>query len=354
MGNSNIPLVSVVTPVYNGDKYLAECIESVLEQTYSNWEYIILNNCSTDNTLQVAEHYAQKDNRIKVYTNDDFLKQIPNWNKSLELIASDSKYCKMVHADDWLYPECIEKLVARAEEYPEAGIISSYRFTGSEVGKVHSKGLPYTTTFLWGKEVVRRMLLDGLFVFGTPTTILYRTDLVKARELFYDSTVVHAETDICFDILQETDFAFVHQLLSFTRLHDGAATNFADHYNTYVLFDLYAIKKYGNYYLSDEEYEQVLSRKLLEEHRWLIRSFLKGIASDVWPYHKKELAEMGLKIKWTGMLKAFFVEIFGIFRTDKLSAFKNRIEQLKKTPSDEEAVKKEIIEAKKNDTALSR
>ena len=45
------PLVSVVTPVYNGDKYLADCVESVLKQTYQNWEYVIVNNCSTDRTL---------------------------------------------------------------------------------------------------------------------------------------------------------------------------------------------------------------------------------------------------------------------------------------------------------------
>ena len=53
------PLVSVVTPVYNGEKYLEECIESVLNQTYKNWEYIILNNCSTDRTLEIAEQLSK-------------------------------------------------------------------------------------------------------------------------------------------------------------------------------------------------------------------------------------------------------------------------------------------------------
>ena len=67
------PLVSVVTPVYNGAAYLSECIESVLAQTYTNWEYIIVNNCSTDRTRDIASHYAQQDTRIRLHNNDDFL-----------------------------------------------------------------------------------------------------------------------------------------------------------------------------------------------------------------------------------------------------------------------------------------
>ena len=55
------PLVSIVTPVYNGEAYLEECIESVLAQTYTHWEYIIVNNCSTDNTLDIARRYESKD-----------------------------------------------------------------------------------------------------------------------------------------------------------------------------------------------------------------------------------------------------------------------------------------------------
>jgi glycosyltransferase involved in cell wall biosynthesis len=127
------PLVSIVTPVYNGEKYLAECIESVLGQTYSNWEYILLNNRSTDDTLEIAKQYAEKDSRIVVLTNDTFLEQIPNWNESMRKISADSKYCKVVHADDCLLPECLEKMIAKAEEYPTAGIVSSYRFVENRI-----------------------------------------------------------------------------------------------------------------------------------------------------------------------------------------------------------------------------
>src|SRR5262245_33242968 len=99
------PLVSVVTPVFNGALYLRECIESVLAQTYANWEYIIVNNCSTDDTVAIVEEYAKRDNRISVHNNPLFLDVIANYNRALQLISCNSAYCKVLAADDWLFPE---------------------------------------------------------------------------------------------------------------------------------------------------------------------------------------------------------------------------------------------------------
>ena len=70
------PRVSVGLPVYNGAKYLAECIESVLNQTYTNYEYLIVNNCSTDKTLEIAEEYASKNKHIQVHSNDKLLEML--------------------------------------------------------------------------------------------------------------------------------------------------------------------------------------------------------------------------------------------------------------------------------------
>src|SRR5438445_11379449 len=98
------PLVSVMTPVYNGASYLKECIDSVLAQSYSNWNYTIVNNCSNDETAQIAEEYTRKDKRIRLHNNTDFLDIIANHNKAFSLISPESKYCKVVSADDWLLP----------------------------------------------------------------------------------------------------------------------------------------------------------------------------------------------------------------------------------------------------------
>lgn len=127
---SDAPLVSVVTPVYNGAEFLPQCIESVLAQTYRNWDFTIVNNCSTDDTLNVCLKYAAIDTRIRVVTNPSFLNIIENHNRTLSYLSPQAKYCKVVFADDWLFSSCIEELVANAEQHPSVGIVSSYALAG--------------------------------------------------------------------------------------------------------------------------------------------------------------------------------------------------------------------------------
>ena len=74
--------VSVVTPFYNTAAYLAECIESVLAQSYSEFEYILMDNCSTDGSSEIAATYAYRDPRIRLIRCSQFLPQLPNYNRA--------------------------------------------------------------------------------------------------------------------------------------------------------------------------------------------------------------------------------------------------------------------------------
>ena len=206
------PLVSVVTPVYNSEQYLAECIESVLAQTYTNWEYVIINNCSADHSLEIMRFYARRDGRIRLHNNTQFLSQLQNLNHTFRQISPESKYCKVVHADDWLFPECIDQMVQVAEANPSVGIVSAYRL---EEDYVDLNGLPYPSTVVPGQEICRLCLLDNLRVFGSPTSLLIRSDIIRSRETFYKESLLHADTEACFDILQDHDFGFVHRLSLF-------------------------------------------------------------------------------------------------------------------------------------------
>jgi glycosyltransferase involved in cell wall biosynthesis len=134
MDSKSVPLVSIVTPVYNNADDLAECIESVLAQTYQNWDYTIVNNCSTDGSAEIARRYAAKDSRIRVHDNRQFLRAIRNHNHALRQISPESKYCKMVFADDWIFPRCLEEMVAMAERHPSVGIVGA-RAGGGVLGR---------------------------------------------------------------------------------------------------------------------------------------------------------------------------------------------------------------------------
>ena len=290
MEPDSCPLVSVVTPVYNGEKYLPECIESVLAQTYQHWEYIIVNNCSTDRTFDIARHYANKDARLCVYGNDRFLNVMENHTHAFQKLSPESKYCKVLQADDWLFPDCIEKMVHVAEANPGVGIVGSYRLEEREVS---CDGLPYASTVVSGREICRQRLLGGPYLFGSPTTILVRSDLIRSREYSYDEHNLHSDVEACFAVLRDYDFGYVHQVLSFTRRHNESETSFIKRIKTYCLANLRVLTKYGPVYLGEEEYRGTLKKSLKEYYRFLGKSVFETREKRFWDYHRTGMAALG-------------------------------------------------------------
>ena len=200
------PLVSVVTPVYNTESYLKECIESVLKQTYQKFEYIIVNNCSTDRSGEIAEEFAKNDSRIRIQHYSQHLDQLENYNRALELISPASKYCKIVQADDIIYPDCIKEMVDVAADNPTVGIVGAYYLAGRNV---QGDGLPFPSFVTSGRLVCRMQLMEGYFFFGTPTSILIRSDIIRNNMPFYDVSALHADTEACYRVLKDHDFGFV-------------------------------------------------------------------------------------------------------------------------------------------------
>jgi glycosyltransferase involved in cell wall biosynthesis len=291
MSTTSQPLVSVVTPAYNEEEYLAECIESVLAQTYSNWDYTIVDNYSKDKTLEIARAYAARDPRIRVHENGRFLEMIPNHNVAVRQISPATKYCKVVLADDWIFPRCLEQMVKVAETYPSVGVVSAYEQFGQQV---RIKGLPVEQTLVSGKEASRQFLLDQLFLFGSQTSVLYRADLVRNRNPFYVESEMYADFEACFALLSKSDLGFVHEILTFSRPRPGSigaiSADLGAHYGS-VLGMLFT---YGKRCLTSEEFEECLGRKLSEYYRFLGRRLLVERDRGFWSYHKRTFLRLGL------------------------------------------------------------
>jgi len=301
------PLVSIVTPVYNGEKYLAECIESVLAQTYTNWNYCIVNNRSTDRTGEIAEECAAKDSRIRVKHTEKFREMIANHNYALLQISPESKYCKVLQADDLIFPEFLEKTVELAEQNPSVRFVSSYRL---EDKKVKGDGLPLTRSVIPGREVCRANFRGQYFNLGTPSTVLYRSDVVRENQPFYDEKNCHADTAACYTVLQQGDLGFVHRVLSFTRLHPESGTErFANRYETAAVEHLQLFRIYGPCFFEPKEYKELLKRKERGYYRDLARFILGFRGRELVRYHQRRLRSFGSDIEIKKLLSAALVEI---------------------------------------------
>jgi glycosyltransferase involved in cell wall biosynthesis len=287
------PLVGVLTPVYNGERYLAECIESVLRQTYQNWQHVIVDNQSRDGTVEIAEAYAQKDPRIKVVRGDTFVGPAENHNRALSHLSPHAAYCKFLHADDWLFPTCVEEMVGLAERYPSIGVVGAYRLDGD---RVNLDGLPYPSNLVPGRELCRATLLGHVYVFGSPSSVMFRAALLRSHGFDAERFPRHSDGAACLEVLRESDFGFVHQVLTYTRRPAEAQTSLSVRLNSYLAEQLVALARYGPVFLTPAEYSQRYRSRLRRYRLFLASKLLRGADAGFWEYHRRTGATLGLPL----------------------------------------------------------
>jgi glycosyltransferase involved in cell wall biosynthesis len=307
----SLALVSIITPAYNEEQYLAECIESVLAQTYTNWDYTIVNNCSSDATLAIAQKYADHDPRIHIISNSTLIPAIANFNFALRQVSPRSKYCKIVLADDWIFPECLERMVGTMEEHPSVGIVGAYGLVNPWVLWT---GLPYPSHFVPGREVCRQRLLGGPYVFGSPTSLLFRSDLVRSHDPFYDESNIQADSETCFELLKDCDFGFVHQVLTYSR-DDRPGSRLIDSrkLNTAAAGVLHELVKYGPHYLTPQEYHGRLRATTSKYYEFLAAVFLQRRNSEFWDYHRRALKQETAEFSYSRLLYAVLKKVLDRF-----------------------------------------
>ena len=292
------PLVSVVTPFYNTRAYLAECIESVLRQTYENWEYILVDNCSHDGSADIVRPYAERyAGKIRVIHTDSFLSQIQNYNFALSCISPQSKYCKVVQADDFLFPECLRLMVDAAERDATVGVVGAYSLEGRRVA---FDGLPYPSPVVPGTTIGRLFFLKNLYLFGSPTQLLLRSDLVRNHKPFYDESYSPFEdAAIAFQLLTECNFGYVHQVLTFTRRDNPSLMGTIASLDYVEPFNLIMLRHFGRGYLSPAEYDEQLRNKERLYADVLVNRAICLRGKDFWSFHRGMLDRMGYSLKST-------------------------------------------------------
>lgn len=215
----NNPLVSICIPVYNCEMFISSTIDSILNQTYKNFELIIVDNCSTDNT--VGEIRKFNDNKIKLYINEENFGIEYNWNKAISYAKGD--YVKLMPADDLLEIKCVEKQVDVLNKNDDIVMVGCNRDIINSTGKRIMK--PYK------KYINKKLSLNDLFILsvnsgsnpiGEPGTVLLRASFLKNAKTFNNAFPYVIDLKFYFDYLKHGKFIILKDYLYSFRVSSSS------------------------------------------------------------------------------------------------------------------------------------
>ncbi|MDC1505575.1 glycosyltransferase [Winogradskyella sp.] len=259
------PLVSVLMTVYNREKYIAEAIESVIASTYQNWELIIVDDQSTDNSVAISKSYEAKDERIKLYVNERNLGDYPNRNQAATY--AKGKYIKYLDSDDLIYPHGLKVMVNAMEQFPEAGIGLTYNsYDGQNT-------LP--VLFSVEKIFLNHFFKRGILYIG-PTGCIYKRSYFEAIGGFDPTFKVAADYEFNMRAASQKPVVLFQRDLFWWRQHEGQEITVSSQNNEYMIL---------NYLINKQNVNTALIANNLKETILLNNEVLMG----------RRLLKLGLK-----------------------------------------------------------
>lgn len=220
---NNEPLISVIVPVYNVEKYLRQCLDSIVNQTYTNLEIICVNDCTEDSSLSILEEYAKLDSRIIIINNVVNLGLGLSRNKGIEIARGDYIHC--LDSDDWLVVNAYERIVSYIKEVGDKDVFrflyTCYNEAANKFVEVLEGSLP--------KEILNK----SLNIYDNPQIIddweptawikLIKADFLKQNKLYYND--YRCLEDIEYSILlllKAKSIYFIDEKLLYYRVRKGS------------------------------------------------------------------------------------------------------------------------------------
>lgn len=219
MKRKSEPLVTLTIPMYNNERFIRQTIESILAQTYANFELLIYDDNSTDGSYEVAASF--RDSRIRVFKNKKNLGPEGNWNRAIREVGG--KYVKLICGDDILYPNCLEKQVAVFEKKSHAGIslVCSQRTIIDPEGKslikkinLVDKGRHKAT------DVIRKLIRMGTNILGEPVCGLYPASLLPYTRGYSARVPYTIDLEFWMQLLRLGDLYMIDESLCAFRISD--------------------------------------------------------------------------------------------------------------------------------------
>ena len=226
------PLVSVCVPTHNGERFLQDCIGSVLAQTCRDLEVLIVDDASSDATVAIARNYAAQDSRVRVHVNPRNLGLVGNWNRCLD--HATGVWIKYVHQDDRLDTDCLRRLLEAAT--PAVSLLVAkreYLFDADVSASVRDEYARYGSTFALATRFPGRTRIDAteftrLFLeawdknwIGEPTATMIRRTAFEQFGRFDDDLILLCDWEFCARVAVNHGLVYVPEALTFFRVHQG-------------------------------------------------------------------------------------------------------------------------------------
>ena len=217
----NTPLVSILLPVYNGKKFLRECLDSILAQDFANLEILIADDDSSDGSAAVLENYAARDGRIRWWKNRQNLGMVENW--SCLLHEARGEYIKFVFQDDKLLStSAVSEMVQPLVNQPNVNLIASATQVIDEKSRILKIRDHFRPGFSVGKEVIRRCLVQNANLIGEPSVVMFRRSRCNGG---FNPQLRHiVDLEFYFRLLEEGDFNYISKPLAAFRQHPDQQT----------------------------------------------------------------------------------------------------------------------------------
>ena len=279
------PMVSIIVPVYNAEQYLRRCVDSILNQEYTDFEVFLVNDGSTDSSGDICEEYGNKDTRVIVIQKEN---TGVSDSRNLALDRARGKYLQFLDSDDWITPDATRLFVRAAEEYGCDMVISDfYRVVGERLspkGDIEEEGV------LTQEEFAAHMMENPAdFYYGVLWNKLYRRDIVEEHKLRMDTDISWCE-DFMFNleyIRYAKVFYALHAPIYYYVKRKGSLASQGINISKTVKMKLNVFEYYNNFYkhvLEEEDYE----KNRLQVYRFFIDAAGDGtVPPSILPGSKK-------------------------------------------------------------------
>ena len=215
MWRCKISEILVFVPTYNSEKYLRQCLDSVLQQTFQDWQCVISDDASTDKSVEIAREYEKIDSRFKVLTHEKNVGAANNWNRAKE--NNNSFATKILCADDYLLKDALTEQLDILHKNQTA-IVFSERYIVFPSGKKLHPRLPKYASNISFNDAFKFYINLGRNIFGEPVTALFRTDLFVKSEGFYPKFEYSLDTSGYMAIARGHDVTFDNYVVGVFRV----------------------------------------------------------------------------------------------------------------------------------------